>query len=134
MKSFDITQEDTAVTGLRWTDMPVEVVALVKTLEEGGGGFSNSGRKEGYYSESASTITFTLRCKSAHAWGCKHQVRIVVKLLSKTIKVERSTGWPHCHTGTFLLKRGLPPQVFPSLSITSISHVTACDGRSSHHF
>jgi hypothetical protein len=52
-----------------------------------------------------------LGCRSGHAWGCYHKKKIVLFLLNNTVKKYDSLGWPHTHSGTYLQKSGLSPQL-----------------------
>ena len=45
-----------------------------------------AGPKGGVQSSNNATNTFKMRCKSKHAWGCKHQVKIVEQYLARRQK------------------------------------------------
>jgi len=92
-----------------WQKAPPAILAKIKELAGGGGGFTSAGPAAGVYSARAGTVTFVLKCMSAGAYECVKKVKIVCDLLSNTISLYDAVGWCHHHTGEFKLKRGLPP-------------------------
>ena len=77
-----------------------------------------AGPKEGVHSAAQGTYTHKLKCASAHCFGCTKYVKIVEHIgvgVKHTIDVFDAKGWLHCHSGPFVAKRGLPPQLTKDL-------------------
>ena len=64
------------VFALEYTDLSPEVLTVLKTHEGGGGGYSNAAEKMGRYSHMSNSISWTLNCRSKHAWGCPHKMKV----------------------------------------------------------
>jgi hypothetical protein len=56
------------IYSLTVADFGDEVQAILVAHEYGGGGHQMAGPKHGKYSLLAQTVTFLLKCSSAHAW------------------------------------------------------------------
>lgn len=114
-----IEREKGEIAPITWKTIDPRTMATVSSLAGNGGGFTNAGAAKGQWSAPRSTITFTLKCLSCKAFGCKKKVKIVVDLANKTEEVLDSKGFPHLHEGPNMLMRGLAPQVSHPLHLTS---------------
>lgn len=113
LKVLDADQVD-MITGSK-----PDVIELIKsdsTLkkafeehEHGGGGFYLAGSPA--VSTVTRDITFKLKCKSHHAFGCPASIRLVFRATTKTVHLEAAMGWEHKHTGELRAATGLPPSV-----------------------
>ena len=70
-----------------------------------------AGPKPGQTSKITYDITWKLKCKSNHCYGCPAKLNVVFINHSKTLVVEHAKGWLHKHGGESNAKQGLPPDV-----------------------
>ena len=70
-----------------------------------------AGPVDGVYSSASQSYTFNLRCASCKSFGCPAKMKAVDFAPTGRIDVYYAEGLPHSHSGPFLLKRGLPPQL-----------------------
>lgn len=83
----------------------------LQSLDGGGGGWVMAGPKPGQTSKITYDITWKLKCKSNHHYGCPAKLNVVFINHSKSLVVEHAKGWLHSHSGESNAKKGLPPDV-----------------------
>ena len=88
-----------------------EAFSKIGDYAHGGGGFSLAMDKMGKTSKITGDISWKLRCRSHHAFGCPAAIKVVWRKVGCTLVVQHAAGWEHKHTGSPRCVVGLPPSV-----------------------